>query len=197
MDNTYIKQWKMFLTEQEDGTNTVSVNPEIANYPKLTGPVVGAGHWRKAAGDPTNEKSGFFPEAAADIRKLRDMLLEQGWNKTSNNKSSYGGNFDSWQSSIGFPWSLNEFQKQYWDENVVPNAIELSMVSPQVGSSIYVSVWESYDAWLESGEPGIVIHACAGVRFTGCATQPVLFNRTTNTDSEQLIQQISAKIRKK
>jgi hypothetical protein len=195
MEQSYIKQWKMFLTEQEDGTNAVSVNPNVANYPKLTGPVNRIGHWSKAAGDPINEKSGFFPEAAADIRKLRDMLLDQGWKKAPNTNSSYG-NFDSWQSSIGFPWNLNEFQKQFWDENVVPNAIELTMTSPQADSSIYVSVWESYDAWLESSEPGIVIHVCAGVQFKGCATKPVNFNRTNNKDSEQLTQEISSKIQR-
>lgn len=80
---------------------------------------------------------------------------------------------------------------------MTPNAIELSMTSPQADSSIYVSVWNSYDAWLDSTQPGISIRVCAGVRFTGCATQPLLFNRSTNTDSADLIQQISNIIRKK
>jgi len=197
VEQKYITRWKQFLTEQEDGTNSISVNADVANYPKLIGNVIGIRHFAKAAGDEQNEQPGFFPEAAADVRKLKDMLTSQGWKKMNTVNVDYG-NFNSWQQSIGFPWpTLNEYMTQYWNTNVVPNAIELSMSSPNDDASIYVSVWTSYDTWLESKEPGIEVRVCAGVQFKGCATSPLIFNRSQYKDSEQLAQQILYKIRKK
>ena len=77
-----------------------AIDPQVARYPKSPGrEITGVSNWGYAAGDSANDRSGYFPEAAADLEKLRIMLSENGWKEMPDkNNDEYGNTtFPEWK----------------------------------------------------------------------------------------------------
>ena len=172
-----------------------AIDPQVARYPKSPGrEITGVSNWGYAAGDSANDRSGYFPEAAADLEKLRIMLSENGWKEMPDkNNDEYGNTtFPEWKERKQCSSWLNkltDFQQEEWQNLVVANAKSLSMKSPE-GYSVYVSVWDSYDDWSTGGKDAISVRLCNYGKFMSCASEPLYFNRTRFNNWDILIKEI-------